>query len=316
MINRLSPRFNTVPNTAPQFDRLASKGLEQQRAPFADPARHDSPVNTVQTRAPAITTNEMAILIQSLTALIQLLEQFVKSQGRFDEKAVVIKPVKPDVPQVREHEVSKKPERQLFTHMSSKEVGEKPSNIWLEFNRRNRHADNESSVKAAMLKYGQSPRSVYSHVKVVGSDYEIIMRDGFKLKLSPQEIAQTQKRINIWSPKDPEMAKDINFMVAASIKRIQLEDGLDSYARALEFVESGKDAGNGFKRLGLEAYVRRTTWPELHASRGTGVVLGVLSGVQLGHDGNVDCCSTRSSITLMTKTGQRKPHPSDAIELI
>lgn len=315
MINRLSPGFNTVLNTAPQFDRLGSKGLEQQRAPFADPARHESPVNTVQTRAPAITTNEMAILIQSLTALIQLLEQFVKSQGRSNEKAVAIKPLKPDAPQVHAHKVTSKPELQVFAHMSSKKVAEKPSNIWLEFNRHNRHTDNESSVKAAMLKYGQSPRSVYSHVKAVGSDYEIIMRDGFKLKLSPQEITQTQKRTNIWSPKDPEMAKDINFMVAASVKRVQLEDGLDSYARALDFIESGKDFGNGFKRLGLGAYVRRTTWPELHASRGTGVVL-IEYGVRLGHDANMDCCSKRSGVILITKTGEWKPYPYDALELI
>lgn len=164
------------------------------------------------------------------------------------------------------------------------------------------------------MKYGQSPHGVFSSISMSKAGYQIVMRDNFKLTLLPQEIEQAQKRSGIWSPVDPAMAKDINFMDAASVKRVQIEKGLDSFESALDYVQGGHDVRNGFNRLGLAAYVRKTTWPELHESRGLGVVLN--HEVQFGFDGNVDCCSQRSSYNLIDKNDVVTPYPFDALELI
>lgn len=241
--------------------------------------------------ASAFSRSELATLLLGLSSLLQVLKRLVGYAEVVNEKADASNTRRPETPVTPVHEVEAVTPQ--FPHLSSMTVGERPKNVWLEFNRNNRKTDNESSIKAAMMKYGQNPRGIYSSIKNSEAGYQVIMRDGFKLTLSAHEIDRAQKRSKIWSPKDqdPEMAKDINFMNAASIKRVQLERGHESFDQALDFVEEGKDVGNGFKRLGLEAYARRTNWQALYESRGTGVVMGASSGVQFGHGGSVDCCS-------------------------
>lgn len=262
--------------------------------------------------APSIIREDLKVLMQALSSMLLILKRLFGGADTAGEQTVVPKTVQPEVSLEKDSKTSQTTEVQ-FPDISSMKAGEKPKNVWLEFSRKNRRTDNEPSIKAAMMRYGQSPRGVFSTINMSDAGYQIVMRDGFKLTLSPQEIEQAQKRSHIWSPVDPAMAKDINFMDAASVKRVQIEKGLDSFESALDYVQGGKDVGNGFNRLGLAAYVRKTTWPELHESRGLGVVMN--PEVQFGFDGNVDCCSQRSSYSRM-ENGVLKPYPFDALELI
>jgi len=318
MINNLSIGSNVANRDSGQFEGSGRNASARQQMTHAGTpsqrvaARDSTPSSSLSVNTPAFAKDDLAALMQGVETLIQMFKRFFSQFEGRNEKPVTPKKVEAEV---HNHDVSKKTPVKAFPHMSSKRVGEKPVDVWLEFNRRERQNDNESSIKAAMMKYGQHPKGIYSSIEMVGAGYEIVMRDGFKINLSPQEIIKAQQRTRIWSPKDPDMAKDINFLVAGSIKRVQIETGLDSFDRALEVVQEGADLGNGFKRLGLEAHVRRSTWPELHASRGLGVVLSPF-GVQFGFDGNVDCCSQRSALTQGHADGSSTPFNCDALELI
>ncbi|WP_248731752.1 hypothetical protein [Pseudomonas sp. MWU13-2517] len=308
MINGFSANSNAMHYKGDQFEPRVVKNAGQQQMALADSV-------TASSTPSAPSSNEIAALMQALATLIQMLNRLFSRKEVVNEQPVKPHTVAPAAIKKQSHEVSIQSEPQKLAHISSTKKGEMPACVWVELNRNKRYTDNESAIKAAMMKYGQSPLGIYSDIKNHGDGYHIEMRDGFKLTLSPQEIEKAQKRTGIWSPSHPDMAMDVNFMHAASIKRVQLETGLDSFDHALDVVQSGKDVGNGFKRLGLEAYVRRTTWPELRASGGKGVVFAP-GGVQFGYDGNVDCCSRRSGIGIIrTKGGPKEPYPCDALEL-
>lgn len=119
-----------------------------------------------------------------------------------------------------------------------------------------------SAIKAAMIKFGQSPAEIYQQVTTDNDGFNITMRDGFTLRLSPGELQQAT-RASGFTGDDIKMLSDANFMYAVSAKRAQLEnnDGhaSRSYANALRSLDDTEHSGEGLKRLGLTAYMSRSS---------------------------------------------------------
>jgi hypothetical protein len=185
--------------------------------------------------------------------------------------------------------------------LSSKRNGAKANDIWGGFRQGpDGNCVTVSAIKAAMVKFGQSPTDIFKDVRKVGEGYQVVMRDGFALHLSRRELAE-----GAWGSKfvsrDSEMLKDAHFLFAASAKRAQLENN-DGYAKhsfraAIRSLNNGEDEygpGEGLLRLGLKQRIKRVSVSEL-ASGVVGMVnrdghsVAVINGIeeQFGGRGGV-----------------------------
>ncbi|WP_262409470.1 hypothetical protein [Pseudomonas lurida] len=154
-----------------------------------------------------------------------------------------------------------------LSELSTKRNGAKPDNIWNGFRQgKNGNCVTISAIKAAMMKFGQSPMDIYTSVEKVAEGYNVVMRDGFELKLTHAELNSAVRGSNFVGLNDPEMLKDAHFLFACSAKRAQIENN-DGWARrsfnaAIRSLNDGEDEwgpGEGFKRLGLKDYMRHVS---------------------------------------------------------
>jgi hypothetical protein len=157
--------------------------------------------------------------------------------------------------------------REPMHELSTKRNGAKPDNIWNGFRQgQNGNCVTISAIKAAMMKFGQSPTDIYKSVEKVMDGYKVIMRDGFELKLTKSELDRAIRGSNFVGMTDPEMLKDAHFLFACSAKRAQIEnnDGwanrsFDAAIRSLNDGEDERGPGEGFKRLGLKDHMKRVS---------------------------------------------------------
>lgn len=155
--------------------------------------------------------------------------------------------------------------REPMRELSTKRNGAKPDNIWSGFRQgKNGNCVTISAIKAAMMKFGQSPTDIYKSVEKTMDGYKVIMRDGFELKLTKSELDRAMRGSNFVGMTDPEMLKDAHFLFACSAKRAQIEnnDGwanrsFDAAIRSLNDGEDERGPGEGFKRLGLKDHMKR-----------------------------------------------------------
>lgn len=148
--------------------------------------------------------------------------------------------------------------------LSSKRGGAKADDIWGGFRQGpDGNCVTVSAIKAAMVKFGQSPTDIYKEVKKIAEGYQVTMRDGFSLTLSRQELAEGIRGAKFVG-RDKEMLKDAHFLFAVSAKRAQMEnnDGTAkrSFSAAVRSLNDGEDergAGEGFLRLGLKAHMKK-----------------------------------------------------------
>lgn len=142
--------------------------------------------------------------------------------------------------------------------------------------RPNNNTVHVATIKAAMVKFGQSPSHVFNVVRPLGEGHEIIMRDGFELHVSHDELARATQA-SCFMGRDNGMLKDANFMLAAAIKRKQMESPepsiRDSYDAALLLSLSlnGEQVLNMFEYLGLARDVRPARPGELATLNAVGV---------------------------------------------
>lgn len=154
-----------------------------------------------------------------------------------------------------------------ISELSTKRNGAKPNNIWSGFRQgENGNCVTISAIKAAMMKFGQSPLDIYASVEKVAEGYKVVMRDGFELKLKDSELNSAVRGSNFIGMSDPEMLKDAHFLFACSAKRAQIEnnDGWAgrSFHAAIRSLNDGEDEwgpGEGFKRLGLKNHMRHVS---------------------------------------------------------
>ncbi|MGY2097688.1 hypothetical protein [Pseudomonas simiae] len=149
--------------------------------------------------------------------------------------------------------------------------GKKPDNIWSGFSQGpDGNCVTVSSIKAAMMQFGQKPTDVFKEVRETGSGYDVTMRDGVKVSFTKDELRQaaTQAR---FKGDDPQMITDANFMYAASAKRAQMEnnDGTAgrSFQAAMNSLNDGEGSREGLNRLGLKGHYRPATDSDLRSSK-------------------------------------------------
>ncbi|MFC6335368.1 hypothetical protein GIR22_10630 [Pseudomonas sp. CCM 7891] len=166
--------------------------------------------------------NALTVLFNMLTDAIAKLMQLLG-----DEATPGV--IKPDTPSVAVQEktilpVTPKP-REALVDFSSRQNGEKPSNIWSGlyeqkqvFAQDYNVSTHVATIKVAMMRFGQSPMDVFRSVTPSGDGYDVTMRDDFKVHLSRGELKQVASSSN-FSGDDQGMLKDANFILAAFIKR-------------------------------------------------------------------------------------------------
>jgi hypothetical protein len=151
--------------------------------------------------------------------------------------------------------------------LSTKRNGSKPSNVFSGFRQgKNGNCVTISAMKAAMQKFGQSPKDIYKSVEKTADGFKVVMRDDVTVKLSKAELESAIRGSNFVGLNDPGMLKDAHFLFACSAKRAQNEnnDGRASrsFEAAIRSLNDGEDErgpGEGFKRLGLKDHMKRVS---------------------------------------------------------
>ena len=146
-------------------------------------------------------------------------------------------------------------------------VGVPPTDIWGGFYQGfEGNCVTISAIKAAMMKFGQNPTSIYKHIRETADGYEVTMRDGYSLRLTHDELKQAEQGSN-FKGSDEQLIKDANFLYAVSAKRAQRENhefrAQESFEVAMETLNNGEYPGEAFRRLGLYAFTRPSTAQEL-----------------------------------------------------
>jgi hypothetical protein len=157
------------------------------------------------------------------------------------------------------------PQAQPLPDLSSKRNGAKPDNIWTGFRQGpDGNCVTISAIKAAMMKFGQSPTDIFKSVNAAGDGYHVEMRDGFRLDLKKHELTTAIRGSRFVPMRDAGMLKDAHFLFAVSAKRAQMEnnDGraarsFDAAVRSLNDGEDERGAGEGFLRLGLRKHMKK-----------------------------------------------------------
>lgn len=144
----------------------------------------------------------------------------------------------------------------------------KPKNIWSGFYQggRPRNCVTVSAIKAAMMRFGQSPADIYRQITAMPSGYEVVMRDGYTVTLTHEQLSKAKAASGLRGS-DQALLGDANFLFAVSARRAQLENndyrGGQSFEVAMETLNDGEFPGQALRRLGLFAYVRESNVDEL-----------------------------------------------------
>ncbi|MDY7532176.1 hypothetical protein RGV33_10845 [Pseudomonas sp. Bout1] len=142
-------------------------------------------------------------------------------------------------------------------------VGIPPANIWSGFYQGvEGNCVTVSAIKAAMLRYGQSPRGIYKNITETREGYTVTLRDSSKVNLTHAELKQAREGSNLKGP-DAGLLKDANFLYAVSAKRAQMENhefrAGESFEVAMSTLNDGEVPGDALRRLGLYAFTRRVS---------------------------------------------------------
>lgn len=182
--------------------------------------------------------------------------------------------------------------------VSNVPVGVKPGDIWGGFYQGvEGNCVTVSAMKAAMMKFGQSPTAIYKNITATANGYHVTMRDGYSLRLTFDELKKAEQGSNLRGH-DKDLLRDANFLYAVSAKRAMHENhdfrAAESFETAMETLNDGEFPGEAFRRLGLYAYTRPSTAQELADG-----ALGTLAGS--GHsvavvNGNLDWYGFKSKL--------------------
>ncbi|WP_339532360.1 hypothetical protein [Pseudomonas mucidolens] len=118
-----------------------------------------------------------------------------------------------------------------------------------------------AAVKAAMLRFGQSPMDVFREVTPSGDGYDVVMRDDYKVHISRDQLKQVASSAN-FSGDDAGMLKDAHFITAAFIAR--KKDGslgnppFASFDAALQASLRGEFPKRMLQGLGLVGHMQMT----------------------------------------------------------
>ena len=120
-----------------------------------------------------------------------------------------------------------------------------------------------SAIKAAMMRFGHNPHGIYKTIEATDSGYRIVMRDGFKLHITDDELKQAKAGANVGTDRANDVLVNAHFLYAVSAKRAYLEnkdgEANRSFAAAIRSLNDGEYPGQALRRLGLKDFVAPAT---------------------------------------------------------
>lgn len=166
--------------------------------------------------------------------------------------------------------------------ISNVPVGVRPGDIWRGFYQGvEGNCVTVSAIKAAMMKYGQSPRGIYKNITETRDGYTVTMRDSSKVSLTHAELKTAREHSN-FKGTDAGLLKDANFLYAVSAKRAQMENhefrAGESFEAAMSTLNDGETPGDALRRLGLFAFTRSSSVQAL-ADGATGTLANFMHSV-------------------------------------
>lgn len=213
----------------------------------------NSPVSSIET-APAATAEQLSRLVGELERLLVLLSERFKP-------AVEVKPAPYDNSSVNERRVDN---REQFLKGTPQNTGVKPDDIFQDFYQLTEgNCVTVSAIKAAMMRFGHNPHGIYKSIDATDAGYRVVMRDGFKLDITHEELKQARTGANFGTARSNDVLVNAQFLYAVSAKRAQLEnnDGVagQSFAAAMDSLNDGEYPGQALRRLGLKDFVAPAT---------------------------------------------------------
>jgi len=216
-----------------------------------------SPTSSIEA-APAGTTEQLNRLVGELERLLALLS------ARF-KPTVEVKPAPYDNSSEHERRVDN---REQFLKGTPQNTGVKPDDIFQDFYQLTEgNCVTVSAIKAAMMRFGHNPHGIYKSIDATDAGYRVVMRDGFKLDITHEELKQARTGANFGTARSNDVLVNAQFLYAVSAKRAQLEnnDGVagQSFAAAMDSLNDGEYPGQALRRLGLKDFVAPATLEDL-----------------------------------------------------
>jgi hypothetical protein len=143
-------------------------------------------------------------------------------------------------------------------------TGVKPADIFKSFYQlREGNCVTISAIKAAMMRFGHNPHGIYKSIHATDAGYRIVMRDGFKLDITYEELKQARIGANFGADRPNDVLVNAQFLYAVSAKRAYLENNdhtaNQSFAAAIRSLNDGEFPGQALRRLGLRNFVAPAT---------------------------------------------------------
>ncbi len=147
-----------------------------------------------------------------------------------------------------------------FIRGTAADTGVKPGDVFRDFYQQTEgNCVTISAIKVAMMKFGHNPHGIYKTIQATDTGYHIVMRDGFKLDITHEELEQAQKGAGFRANRPNDVLVNAQFLYAVSAKRAYLEnnDGIanQSFDAAMRSLNDGEYPGQALRRLGLKSYV-------------------------------------------------------------
>ena len=201
--------------------------------------------------APTGASEQLSRLVGELERLLALLSARLKPEVDPPPLPVQV----PDKRTVRRDE---------FLKGTPANTGIKPTDIFKDFYQlAEGNCVTISAIKAAMMRFGHNPYGIYKTIEATDSGYRIVMRDGFKLHITHDELKQAKAGANFGTDRPNDVLVNAQFLYAVSAKRAYLEnndgEANKSFAAAIRSLNDGEYPGQALRRLGLKDFVAPAT---------------------------------------------------------
>lgn len=247
------------------------------------------------------TIGSLTSLVAELMAAVELLLRMKSSEDRPDEKSnpLNVSHDKKDInPVVNDSPVKPLIDKKSFAVFNEKVVGI-PKDIWFgltegEFN----NTGMVAGIKAAMMRFGQSPTEVFTSVREDKGGCEVVMKDGYKVSLTREEVDKARQWAD-FNGADAGMVKDATFMYAVAAKReqqnrsIEIRNGGiikysdDPFEAAMDSLNNYFGGNKALVNLGLSGYIREMPYSQAESEGVVGVVTANYQSLLMA-GGNVD----------------------------
>lgn len=201
--------------------------------------------------APTGTSEQLSRLVGELERLLALLSARLKPEVNST----------PLPAQVTDNRTVRRDE---FLKGTPANTGIKPTDIFKDFYQlAEGNCVTISAIKAAMMRFGHNPHGIYKTIEATDSGYRIVMRDGFKLHITHDELKQAKAGANFGTDRPNDVLVNAHFLYAVSAKRAYLEnndgEANKSFAAAIRSLNDGEYPGQALRRLGLKDFVAPAT---------------------------------------------------------